>query len=52
MDTWFRDLVDRGVPFMHAPRVIRLGERLDLWAATFRDPDGHNMALTQWRHRG
>ena len=25
------------------------GRRLELWAATFRDPDGHGIALTEWR---
>jgi len=47
----YRDLVARGVQFVHVPRAITLGERLDLWAATFRDPDGHDIALTQWRDK-
>jgi catechol 2,3-dioxygenase-like lactoylglutathione lyase family enzyme len=51
VDSSYRDMVARGVEFVHAPRVISLGDRLDLWAATFRDPDGHDIALTQWRQR-
>jgi catechol 2,3-dioxygenase-like lactoylglutathione lyase family enzyme len=47
----YRDLVARGVQFVHVPRAITLGEKLDLWAATFRDPDGHDIALTQWRDK-
>lgn len=41
----------RGVRFTYAPRVVNRGERLELWAAAFRDPDGHGIALTQWRDR-
>jgi catechol 2,3-dioxygenase-like lactoylglutathione lyase family enzyme len=51
VDASYRDMVARGVEFVHAPRVISLGERLNLWAATFRDPDGHDIAVTQWRTR-
>ena len=51
VDASYRDLVARGVEFVHAPRVISLGDRLNLWAATFRDPDGHDIAVTQWRTR-
>ncbi|GGJ74099.1 hypothetical protein GCM10010123_00040 [Pilimelia anulata] len=38
-----------GVRFTAPPRPISTGRRLQLWAATFRDPDGHGLALTQWR---
>jgi hypothetical protein len=31
--------------------VVNRGAKLDLWAAAFRDPDGHGIALTQWRNR-
>ena len=34
---------------MHGPRAVNRGDRLELWAATFYDPDGHNIAITQWR---
>lgn len=47
----YRDLRDKGVDFVHKPRVMSRGDRLELWAATFRDPDGHAIALTQWRAR-
>ncbi|SCE97063.1 Glyoxalase-like domain-containing protein [Micromonospora coriariae] len=40
-----------GVRFTYAPRVVNRGTRLEVWAAAFRDPDGHGIALTQWRER-
>lgn len=51
VDEAFRELRDKGVEFVHKPRVMSRGDRLELWAATFRDPDGHAIALTQWRAR-
>jgi catechol 2,3-dioxygenase-like lactoylglutathione lyase family enzyme len=51
VDASHRELKSRGVRFLHVPRVIRPGQRLDLWGATFEDPDGHDVAITQWRHR-
>ena len=45
----YAELKDKGVKFTYAPRVVNRGERLELWAAAFRDPDGHGIALTQWR---
>ncbi|TCB96623.1 VOC family protein [Micromonospora zingiberis] len=42
---------DSGVRFTYAPRVVNRGSRLEVWAAAFRDPDGHGIALTQWRER-
>ncbi len=47
----YRELRARGVEFVHRPRVMSRGDKLELWAATFRDPDGHAIALTQWRDR-
>ncbi|MEH1168215.1 VOC family protein [Micromonospora sp. CPCC 205539] len=44
-------LRDSGVRFTYAPRVVNRGTRLEVWAAAFRDPDGHGIALTQWRER-
>jgi catechol 2,3-dioxygenase-like lactoylglutathione lyase family enzyme len=41
----------RGVQFVHKPRVVSQGEQLEQWAATFRDPDGHAIALTRWQIR-
>ena len=43
------ELRQKGVTFMHSPRAVNRGDRLELWSATFRDPDGHNIAITQWR---
>ncbi|SCF47121.1 VOC family protein [Micromonospora mirobrigensis] len=42
-------LRDAGVRFTYAPRVVNRGAKLEVWAAAFRDPDGHGIALTQWR---
>ncbi|MDR6323091.1 VOC family protein [Actinoplanes couchii] len=43
------ELRDKGVKFVHSPRPVNRGDRLELWSATFRDPDNHNIAITQWR---
>jgi catechol 2,3-dioxygenase-like lactoylglutathione lyase family enzyme len=51
LDAVYRDLVEKGISFTFAPRVVNRGERLELWAAAFRDPDGHAVNLTQWRSR-
>jgi catechol 2,3-dioxygenase-like lactoylglutathione lyase family enzyme len=45
----YEELQAKGVTFVHAPRPVNRGERLELWSATFRDPDDHNIAITQWR---
>ncbi|MEO3748488.1 VOC family protein [Plantactinospora sp. B5E13] len=45
------ELVAKGVRFTYAPRAVNRGAKLELWAAAFRDPDGHGIALTQWRDR-
>ncbi|MEV6694262.1 VOC family protein [Micromonospora sp. NPDC051196] len=47
----YERLRDSGVRFTYAPRVVNRGNRLEVWAAAFRDPDGHGIALTQWRER-
>jgi resuscitation-promoting factor RpfA len=44
-------LRDRGIRFTYGPRVVNRGRKLEVWAAAFRDPDGHGIALTQWRNR-
>ncbi|SIR85003.1 VOC family protein [Micromonospora avicenniae] len=44
-------LRDSGVRFTYAPRVVNRGAKFEVWAAAFRDPDGHGIALTQWRER-
>jgi catechol 2,3-dioxygenase-like lactoylglutathione lyase family enzyme len=45
----YRELLPKGVTFEHEPMVVNHGEKLELWSATFHDPDGHNIAITQWR---
>ena len=41
---------DTGLRFTYAPRVVNRGHpRVEVWAAALRDPDGHGIALTQWR---
>jgi catechol 2,3-dioxygenase-like lactoylglutathione lyase family enzyme len=47
----YERLRESGVRFTYAPRVVNRGARLEGWAAAFRDPDGHGIALTQWRER-
>jgi catechol 2,3-dioxygenase-like lactoylglutathione lyase family enzyme len=51
VEATFQELKDKGVRFTYAPRPVNKGERLELWAAAFRDPDGHGIAITQWRTR-
>ena len=41
----------KGVEFAHRPRVVPQGEHLELCSATFRDPDGHAIAITRWMVR-
>jgi catechol 2,3-dioxygenase-like lactoylglutathione lyase family enzyme len=45
----YQELRTKGVEFVHRPRVMSRLDRSEMWAATFRDPDGHAIALTQWR---
>ncbi|MGK5742316.1 VOC family protein [Micromonospora sp. URMC 103] len=40
-----------GVRFTSAPRVVNEGTKLEGWAVAFSDPDGHGLALVQWRER-
>ncbi|MFK3984046.1 VOC family protein [Micromonospora sp. NPDC050397] len=47
----YEELRGKGVRFTYAPRAVNRGSKLELWAAAFRDPDGHGIALTQWRPR-
>ncbi|HWG99464.1 MAG TPA: VOC family protein [Pilimelia sp.] len=47
----YQELRAKGVRFTYPPRAVSQGERLEQWAATFRDPDGHGVALIQWRPR-
>ncbi|NMO57245.1 VOC family protein [Actinoplanes sp. TBRC 11911] len=45
----YDDLRAKGVSFVHPPQPVNRGDRLELWSATFRDPDAHSIAVTQWR---
>ncbi len=47
----YQELKIRGVRFTYPPRVVNRGERLELVAAAFKDPDGHGIAITQWKAR-
>jgi catechol 2,3-dioxygenase-like lactoylglutathione lyase family enzyme len=47
----YQELKAKGVEFAHQPRVLSRGATTELWAARFRDPDKHGIALTQWRDR-
>ncbi len=47
----YEELKIRGVRFTYPPRVVNHGERLELVAAAFRDPDGHGVAITRWKAR-
>lgn len=49
IDAVYTDLKASGVRFTSAPRAVDHTARQELWAAAFRDPDGHGIALTQWR---
>jgi catechol 2,3-dioxygenase-like lactoylglutathione lyase family enzyme len=51
VDAVYQELKIRGVRFTYAPRVVNRGERLELVAAAFKDPDGHGIAITQWKAR-
>lgn len=45
----YAELRSAGVRFTSPPRVVDRGTRSEQWAAVFTDPDGHGLALTQWR---
>ncbi|MBV1855637.1 VOC family protein [Catellatospora tritici] len=49
VDAVYEELKVRGVKFGFAPRVVNQGERLELWAASFKDPDGHGIGIIEWK---
>lgn len=51
VEAMYDQLKAKGVRFTYAPRAVNRGNKLELWAAAFRDPDGHGIALSQWRNR-
>ncbi|HET9258729.1 MAG TPA: VOC family protein [Acidimicrobiia bacterium] len=42
------EMSDRGVPFEVEPRMVTGDGERELWAAHFRDPDGHLASITGW----
>ena len=51
VDVAYERLRALGVEFTHRPRTLTQGEALEQRGATCRDPDGHAVALIQWRPR-
>lgn len=51
IDSAYRALSARGVKFTHPPRSALSGEVHDLRAASFLDPDGHGLAITELKQR-
>jgi catechol 2,3-dioxygenase-like lactoylglutathione lyase family enzyme len=49
IDAAYAQLKANGIRFTYPPRAVDETARLQLWAAAFKDPDGHGIALTQWR---
>lgn len=49
LDAMYAELKANGIRFTYPPKPVNRGARLELWAAAFRDPDGHGVAITQWR---
>jgi catechol 2,3-dioxygenase-like lactoylglutathione lyase family enzyme len=49
IDAAYAQLKATGIRFTYPPRAVDETARLQLWAAAFKDPDGHGIALTQWR---
>lgn len=47
----YEELRSKGIKFLHRPRPAARGEHMELWAAAFRDPDGHGISIIQWRPR-
>lgn len=46
------DMLSRGVPFVDEPHFIAAMPDHDLWICSFRDPDGHPLALMSERPTG
>lgn len=42
------ELLRSNVAFSIAPRAVTGNKTHDLYAANFRDPDGHNLSITGW----
>ena len=44
----YEELKRKQVVFGTAPRAVTSNESSDLFAADFRDPDGHILSITAW----
>ena len=51
IESAYSDLVAKGVMFNYRPKVVSRGGDEEIWVAAFRDPDGHGIALSEWRRR-
>ncbi|THV35598.1 glyoxalase/bleomycin resistance/dioxygenase family protein [Glycomyces buryatensis] len=51
IDAAFAEMNQAGVEFLHLPRTALLGQNYEMRAASFRDPDGHGLAITEHRER-
>jgi len=49
VDATYAELRDRGVVFRVEPRPVTESEGRTLYAADFRDPDGHVLSVTGWK---
>lgn len=49
LDEVYTQLRAAGVRFTSPPRLVSRGARSEQRAAVFKDPDGHGLALTEWR---
>jgi catechol 2,3-dioxygenase-like lactoylglutathione lyase family enzyme len=49
IDAEHRRLTGAGVAFLGPPKVVHRDRDTELWMASFRDPDGHNLTLMQDR---
>jgi catechol 2,3-dioxygenase-like lactoylglutathione lyase family enzyme len=49
IEAMYAQLKANGIRFTSPPQQRNRTARLELWAATFQDPDGHGIAITQWR---
>ncbi|THV32233.1 VOC family protein [Glycomyces paridis] len=51
IDATFAEMNEAGVEFLHLPRTALLGQNYEMRAASFRDPDGHGLAITEHKER-
>jgi resuscitation-promoting factor RpfA len=49
VDAMYAELKSNGIRFTYPPKPVNRSARLELWGAAFQDPDGHGIAITQWR---